>query len=65
MTSFYLSAICCIPLSNPQARLREQAIFQKVAAAAVEQAKTVAAGETRGRWNVKENKEIQRVTKSV
>ena len=32
MISFWhLSAVCCIPSSNPKARIREQEIFRQVA----------------------------------
>jgi hypothetical protein len=65
MNLFYLTAICCIPISNPEARLREQEIFRKVASDAVEHAGIIASGQPRCRWNVNENKKIRSATSSV
>ena len=60
MTSFYLSAVCCIPLPNPAARLRELEVFREVAAQNSQQPTIGANGRIRGRWDGNEKQNVAR-----
>jgi hypothetical protein len=51
MTSFWhLTTLSCIPLDNPQARLKEQKIFRQAATDAAVRAEMVSQGCARARW---------------
>jgi hypothetical protein len=51
MTSFWhLTTLSCIPLSNPQARQKEQKIFRQAASDAVVRAEIISQGHGRARW---------------
>jgi hypothetical protein len=51
MTPFWhLTTLSCIPLSNPQARLKEQKIFRQAATDAVVRSEIHSQGQARARW---------------
>ncbi len=59
MTSFWhLTTLSCIPLSNPQARQKEQKIFRQAANDAAIRAEIISQGNGRARWT----EEDRRVT---
>ena len=66
MIPFYLAAACCLPASNPEARLREKELF-RAAAKERAQVKRLAANERRrgDRWTVIENPARSATTEKV
>jgi hypothetical protein len=53
MISFYLAAACCLPASNPEARVREKELFRAVAKERARLKREGAGQSLRGaRWNV-------------
>lgn len=51
MISFWhLTAVCCVPMLNPDRRVREQAIFRDVANDQARQPTRDSAQRVRGRW---------------
>lgn len=59
MHAFYLYSACCIPLSNPEARRREQEIFQKIAFDTAMREKIIAQGQARSRWKEREQNLVE------
>ncbi len=51
MNLFYISALGCMPLPNPPARLRELEIGRQVAALNLQQARIGLNGRRHGRWD--------------
>jgi hypothetical protein len=57
MTPFWhLTTLSCIPLRNPQARLKEQQIFREAASAAALRAEMRSQGFARARWHHEERR---------
>jgi hypothetical protein len=55
MISFWhLTAVCCIPSPNTEARLREQEIFRQVGADRKQAAQAAASKINHGRWEKRE-----------
>lgn len=53
MIPFYLAAACCLPASNPEARLREKELFRAVAKERSRMKRRAPNERLRGaRWNV-------------
>jgi len=56
MIPFYLAAACCLPASNPEARLREKELFRAAAKERAQMKRRATNERLRGdRWNVVEN----------
>jgi len=63
MIPFYLAAACCLPASNPEARIREKELFRAAAKERAQVKRRAANERQRGdRWTVMENQALATTT---
>jgi hypothetical protein len=59
---WHLSALCCIPISNPKARLREEEIFCQVVTDEAKHAHPPPLEHRGGRWDGEESRKAEKST---
>lgn len=63
MTSFvHLTALCCIPIRNPEGRLKERELLRKAALERAKHAQLASAERRPGRWDGNEAKAVGKQT---